>query len=54
MVIQLEFNPNNLKKGIWMNDDCGGSGILVDGKTPKELAQNVANYLVGYLSGEED
>ena len=62
----MEFNINiNVIKesdglSLWVSDDFGGSGIEVEGNTPKEVAENLLPYLIDYFSngkndeGDED
>ena len=47
--ITLELYRNSNGFGIWLGDDCGGSGIEVTGNTPEEVANEIAPYISDYF-----
>ena len=56
----MEFNininviANENGFSLWVSDDLGGSGIKVEGSTPKETSENLMPYIVDYLTCHGD
>lgn len=38
----------------YLSDNCGGSGIKVEGATPEACANNLALYIADYFYGNEE
>lgn len=38
----------------YLSDNCGGSGITVEGATPEACANNLALYIADYFYGNEE
>ena len=47
--ITLELYKSDNGFGIWLSDDCGGSGIEVTGNTPEDAANKIKPYIVEYF-----
>lgn len=47
--ITLELYRNDNGFGIWLSDDCGGSGIEVTGNTPEDAANKIKPYIADYF-----
>ena len=48
MRLDIEIYKSEKGYGAWISDDCGGSGIKVEGNTPNELGENMSAYIADY------
>ena len=52
--LELELYNEDGRLGIYLSDDCGGSGITVTGDTPEEVAENIKDYIADYFYPREE
>jgi hypothetical protein len=52
--LSLELYNENGELGIYLSDDCGGSGITVTGNTPEEVADKIKDYIADYFYPREE
>lgn len=50
MRIEIEFYKTGNGYGAWISDNCGGSGIEVNGASAEEVADNMKPYIMDYVS----
>jgi hypothetical protein len=50
MRIEIEFYKTGNGYGAWISDNCGGSGIEVNGASAEEVADNMKLYIMDYVS----
>ena len=50
MNLNIELYKENGVFCAWISDDCGGSGIKVEGGSPEEVADKMQSYVVEYFS----
>ena len=48
MRLDIEIYKSEKGYDAWISDDCGGSGIKVEGNTPNELGENMSAYIADY------
>ena len=49
VILSLELYRTDNGFGIWLSNNTGFSGIEVEGKTPEETAENIAEYVADYF-----
>lgn len=54
MNIQIELYKTEGGYGAWISDNCGGSGIEVNGASAQELANNMSGYIEDYVIGLDE
>jgi len=54
MRIEIEFYKTGNGYGAWISDNCGGSGIEVNGASAEEVAENMKPYIEDYVFGLDD
>ena len=55
MRIEIEFYKTENGYGAWISDNCGGSGIEVNGASAEKVADNMKPYIMAYVvSLDED
>lgn len=54
MELNLELYRNGDGYGIYLADNCGGSGIKVEGSTEKEVCEKLVPYLAEYFNAMGD
>ena len=47
--ITLDLYFENGVYGIYLGDNNGGSGITITGKTPEDVARDIAPYIADYF-----
>lgn len=54
MRLDIEIYKSGNGYKAWIGDDCGGSGIEVEGKTPEGLGENMSAYIADYAYSLDD
>lgn len=54
MTLDIEIYKSENGYMAWIGDDCGGSGIEVEGNTPEELGENMSAYIAVYAYSLDD
>jgi len=54
MRIEIEIYKSGNGYGAWISDNCGGSGIEVNGESAEEVADNMKPYIMDYVFGLDE
>lgn len=54
MRLDVEIYKEGNVYGAYIGDNCGGSGISVEGSTPEELSENLKPYIADYAYNLEN